>query len=87
MSTLTISIPDSVRRAVESLAEADGVGVDHFVSTILAQRIAIAEADSYVRSRAARGSAAQMLDILKAAPQVHPDPQDRFHKRDLNREQ
>lgn len=76
MSTLTISIPDSVRRAVECLAEADGVGVDHFVSTILAQRIAIAEADSYVRSRAARRNAYQMLNILRAAPQVDPDPQD-----------
>ena len=83
MSTLTISIPDSLRRSVELLAEADGVAVDNFVSTVLAQRIAIAEADSYVRRRGSRGSAAQLLDILRSAPQVEPDAKDRLPHRTL----
>lgn len=78
MSTLTISIPDSVRRRVESLAQEDGVPVDAFVSTVLSQRVAVAEADSYVRNRALRGSAAQMLEILRSAPPVEPDENDRL---------
>lgn len=78
MSTLTISIPDSVRRRVESLAEADGVPIEDFVASVLSQRAAIAEADSYVQRRAARGSAAQMLEILRAAPKVEPDAHDRL---------
>ena len=76
MSTLSISIPDSVRQRVEVLAKADGVEVDSFIATILCQRIAVADADSYVRRRAARGSAQQLLDILSLAPQVTPDPGD-----------
>lgn len=78
MSTLTISIPDSVRERVESLAQQDGVPIDAFVSSILAQRVAVAEADSYVRNRAIRGSASQMLEILRSAPKVEPDEQDRL---------
>jgi hypothetical protein len=80
MSTLTISIPDSVRRQVESLAQSDGVSVESFINTILSQRIAIAEVDSYVQQRAARGSASQMLEILQKAPQVKPEPGDELKK-------
>jgi hypothetical protein len=78
MSTLSISIPDSIRQRVEFLAREDGVEVDSFIATVLSQRIAVADADSYVRRRAARGSAQQMLEILSQAPQVEPDPGDRL---------
>ncbi len=78
MSTLSISIPDSIHQRVEVLAREDGVEVDSFIATVLSQRIAVADADSYVRRRAARGSAQQMLDILAQAPKVEPDPDDRL---------
>lgn len=78
MSTLSISIPDSVRRRVESLAQEDGVPVDAFVTAVLTQRVAIADADSYVRSRAKKGSAETMLEILRAAPRVAPEEHDQF---------
>ena len=78
MSTLSIQLPESIRQRVEVLAREDGVGVDAFVATVLSQRIAVAEADSYVRSRAAQGSARQMLDILEMAPQVEPEEPDRI---------
>lgn len=78
MSTLSISIPDSIRQRVEALAREDGVEVDSFIATVLSQRVAVADADSYVRRRAARGSAQQMLEILSQAPQVEPDPGDRL---------
>ncbi len=43
---------------------------------ILSQRIAVADADSYVRSRGNRGSAQQMLDILAQAPCIEPEHYD-----------
>ena len=78
MSTLNIQLPDSIRQRVEVLAREDGVGVDAFVATVLSQRIAVAEADSYVRRRSAQGSAKQMLDILEMAPKVEPEERDRI---------
>ncbi len=80
MSTLSIQLPDSIRQRVEVLAREDGVGVDAFVATVLSQRIAVAEADSYVRRRAAQGSARQMLDILEKAPKVEPEKRDKLIK-------
>ena len=73
MSSLTISIPDSVRQRAESLALEDGVSLDAFVASVLSQRVAVAEADSYIRLRAQRGSAEKMLNIPQPAPQCQPD--------------
>jgi hypothetical protein len=78
MSTLSISLPDSVRRRIEVLAHEDGVTVDSYVASVLSQRVAVADADSYVRRRANRGTAEQMLDILSRAPQVEPELHDRL---------
>ncbi|MFO1485135.1 MAG: hypothetical protein U1F71_17375 [Verrucomicrobiaceae bacterium] len=78
MSTLSIQLPDSIRQRVEVLAREDGVEVDAFIATVLSQRIAVAEADSYVRRRASQGSARQMLDILEMAPKVEPEERDRI---------
>lgn len=77
MSSLSISIPDSIRERVESLAREDGVSLDAFVASVLSQRVAVADADSYIRRRANRGSARQMLDLLSLAPDVEPEPCDR----------
>lgn len=78
MSTLSITIPDSIRQRVEVLAKEDGVPVDSFVATILSQRIAVADADSYVRRRAGKGSAEQLMALLEQAPKVAPEPHDRL---------
>ena len=77
MSSLVISIPDSVRERAELLAREDGVSLDTFVTSVLTSRIAVAEADSYIRHRASRGSAEQMLDILNQAAKIEPEPHDR----------
>ena len=78
MSTISISLPDSLRQRAESLAREDGVPLEAFVTTVLSQRVAVAEADSYIRHRAKKGSAQTMLEILAKAPEVEPEAQDRI---------
>lgn len=78
MSSLHISLPDSIRERLESLARKDGVSVDAFAASVLAQRVAVAEADSYVRRRADRGNAGRLLEILSQAPEIDPEPHDRL---------
>jgi hypothetical protein len=82
MSTISIKIPDSVRNRVEDIAREDGVTVDDFVASVLLQRVAVANADSYVRSRAKSGSASQLVDLLGKAPNVVPDPADRIQNKE-----
>lgn len=78
MSTLNIKIPESIRSRVEHFAREDGVSVDDYVAAVLSQRVAVADADSYVQSRAARGSADQLIHLLYKAPAVEPDRRDRI---------
>ena len=78
MSSFNITIPESIRNRVEYFAREEGVSVEEFVASILSQRIAVADADSYVRDRAERGSAEQLLEILGRAPEVEPEPEDRI---------
>ena len=77
MSTLSISLPNSVRRRLEDLAREDSVPLDDFVAATLTQRAAIAEADSYIRLRARRGSPEQLAALLARAPDVPPEERDR----------
>ena len=78
MSALSISIPDSIKNRVESLASEDGVTVEEYIATVLSQRIAVAEVDSYMRRRAAKGSAETLIRILDRAPDVDPEACDRI---------
>lgn len=78
MSIITISLPDSLRQRAESIAREDGMPLESFVAAILSQRVAVAEADSYIRHRAKKGSAGKMLEILAQAPRVEPEEQDRI---------
>ena len=78
MSTLSVSIPDSIRRRAESLAHDDGVSFDQFLSTALAEKIAVLDADSYIRQRAARGSREKFERVLAKVSDVEPEADDRL---------
>jgi hypothetical protein len=78
MSAVTVNIPDSLRDRIERMAEEDGVSVDSLILTILSQRIAVADAQSYVKMRGRRGSAEALRKILELAPDVEPSPEDRW---------
>lgn len=78
MSTLNIQIPESIRSRVEDFAREEGVSVDEYIASILSQRIAVADVDSYVQIRAAKGSSKRLIELLDKAPNVEPEPHDRI---------
>ena len=48
MTQLVVQLPDSIRRRVEQLAATDGISVDQFMATALAEKIAVLEAVDYI---------------------------------------
>ena len=78
MSTLNVNIPESLHRRAQSLAQDDGVPLDQFIATALAEKVAVLDADSYIRERAARGSREKFDRVLAKVPDVEPEPQDRL---------
>ncbi len=78
MSSLNVNIPESLRRRAQSLAQNDGVPLEQFIATALAEKVAVLDADSYIRERAARGSREKFDRVLAKVPDVEPEESDRL---------
>ena len=78
MSTLNITLTESLRRRAAILAAEDGVSLDQFVATALAEKVAVLDADTYIRERAALGSREAFDRVLAKVPDVEPEEHDRL---------
>lgn len=78
MSTLNVNIPESLRRRAQALARDDGVPLDQFIATALAEKVAVLDADSYIRERTARGNREKFDRVLSKVPDVEPEEHDRL---------
>ena len=78
MSMLNVNIPESLHRRAESLAQDDGVPLEQFIATALAEKVAVLDADSYIRERAARGTREKFDRVLSKVPDVEPEEPDRL---------
>jgi hypothetical protein len=78
MSTLSVNIPESLRRRAQALAHDDGVPLEQFIATALAEKVAVLDADEYIRERAARGSREKFDRVLSKVPDVEPEENDRI---------
>ena len=83
MSTLNVNIPESLHRRAKSLAQDDGVPLDQFIATALAEKVAVLDADSYIRERAERGSREKFDRVLSKVPDVEPEEHDRLSPHNL----
>jgi hypothetical protein len=75
---VSVNIPESLRRRALALAKDNGVPLDQFIATALAEKVAVLDADDYIRERAARGSREKFDAILAKVPDVEPEEQDRI---------
>ena len=78
MSLLNVNIPESLRRRAQFLAQDDGIPLEQFIATALAEKVAALDADDYIRSRAARGSREKFERVLVKVPDVEPAAYDRL---------
>ena len=64
---------------MNELVNRDGISIDQFVSSAIAEKIAALLADGYLneRERAKRGSRAKYEAILAKVPDVEPEVYDR----------
>jgi len=78
MSSLSVNIPESLHRRAQALAQNDGIPLDQFIATALAEKVAVLDAESYLRERAVRGSREKFDQVLSKVPDVEPDEHDRL---------
>lgn len=78
MSSLQVHIPESLWLRAHELASDDGVALDQFIATALAEKVAVLDAESDIRERAARGSREKFERVLATVPDVEPEEGDRL---------
>ena len=78
MSTLSVQLPNSLHTHLQELAEREGISVEQFIATAVAEKMAALMTESYLAERAQRGSRAKYEAVLAQVPDVEPEEYDRL---------
>jgi predicted transcriptional regulator len=76
MSTLSLRLPDSLHKRVRELAQQDGISINQFISTAVAEKMAALMTEDYLEKRAQRGSREKFLAVLAKVPDSPSEPGD-----------
>jgi len=76
-NTYPLKLPDSIKKAAQRLAREDGVSLNQWISSAVAQKVGVVEtAADFFKRRAAGAAPADLKNFLRAAPDVPPMPGD-----------
>ena len=64
MSTVSLSLPESLYKQVCKLAQEDGISLNQFIATAVAEKVAALMTVEYLRERAKRGSLEKFEAVL-----------------------
>ncbi|NUN65984.1 toxin-antitoxin system HicB family antitoxin [Pseudanabaena biceps] len=78
MSIVQVQIPDSLHKSLSELASRDGISIDQFISTAIAEKLSALMTESYLSERAKRGSRAKYEAILAKVPDVESEAYDKI---------
>jgi hypothetical protein len=78
VSTLTIQLPDSLRRSIQALADQEGYSVDQFLASAAAEKLAAVRTLAYLRQEAASGCREDFDRFLTNVPDAEPAETDRL---------
>lgn len=78
MSRLNVQLPDSLYKNLQVLAEQDGISVDQFIATAVAEKIAALTTETYLEEMAKRGTRNKYEAVLAKVPDIEPEPYDRL---------
>ncbi len=73
-----VAIPESLFKKVRELSEKEGITVDQFVSSAIAEKASAWATIEYLKERAKRGSREKFLKALSKVPKVEPAKDDRI---------
>ena len=79
MTTISITIPDSLHATVRDIVEREGMSFEQFIMLAMAEKASAIATETYLEARANRGSKEKFLSAMaKVADIDPPDEQDRI---------
>ena len=78
MSTLSLRLPDSLHEELKSVAKIEGISINQFVSSAVAEKMSALLTEKYLRKRAFQGSEEEFLAAMGKVPDVEPGDTDKL---------
>ena len=78
MSILSLRLPQSLHKAVKEAAQRDGVSINQFIATAVAEKLSALMTEEYLQERASRASRELYEAALAQVPDDEPTPRDRI---------
>lgn len=78
MSTLSLRLPDSLHEEIKILAKKEGISINQFISSAVAEKMSALLTESYLRDRALKGSKKSFLNAMSKVPDVMPSDEDKL---------
>jgi hypothetical protein len=78
MSTLTIQLPESLKKQIEALAAKEGYSVNQFMASAAGEKLAVVLTMDYLRREAAAGRREDLEKYLAAVPNDAAPENDRL---------
>ncbi len=72
MSTLSLRLPNSIHRYIKEIAKNEGVSINQFISSAVAEKISAIMTEDYLKSRAKRANESDLSKILDKVPKRKP---------------
>lgn len=76
MSSISLRLPASIHERVRELAKREGISINQFISTALAEKLSALLTEEYLEERARRGSKDKFQRVLDKVKDRDPEPGD-----------
>lgn len=78
MSTLSLRLPDSLHEHIKALAKRDGISINQFISSAVAEKMSALLTEDYLKQRASKGNERAFFEAMKKVPKAAPDTEDQL---------
>ena len=76
MSSLSLRLPNSLHKQLRELAQREGVSINQFIATAVAEKMSALATVDYLDERAKKGSRKKFRAVLAKVPDVAPEDHD-----------
>ncbi len=78
-ATYPLKLPLSIKKAAQRLAQEDGVSLNQWIASAVAEKVGVVEtAAEFFRKRADEKTGDRLMEFLRTAPNVVPEPEDKM---------
>jgi len=78
MGAISLRLPESIHGKVRELAQHDGISINQFITTALAEKMSALMTEEYLEQRGQKGSRSQFEKALSNVADVEPEEYDRL---------